>query len=60
MLSEIDGNRYAVVSVNSFDDTDGLSFSSTATDFDGEDTGSRLERRKRNWIPKVSFTTSAN
>ena len=28
-------------------------FSSTVTDFDGEDSGSRLERRKNNWIPDV-------
>ncbi len=53
VLSEIEGNSYAVVNVNSFDDVSGLSFSSSATDFDGEDTGSRLERRKRNWIPGV-------
>ena len=53
VLSEIEGILYAVVNVNSFDDVGGLSFSSSATDFDGEDTGSRLERRKRNWIPNV-------
>lgn len=58
VLSEIDDDRYAVVNINTFDDADDLSFSSSATDFDGEDTGSRLERRKRNWIPRVSFNTS--
>ena len=53
VLSEIDGNRYAVVNVNTFDDVGGLSYSRSRSDFDGEDTGSRLERRKRNWIPNV-------
>lgn len=57
VLSEIDDNQYAVVNVNAFDDADSLSLSSSKTDFDGEDTGSRLERRKRNWIPKVVLTT---
>jgi len=55
VLSDIDDNLYAVVSTNAFADTPGFSLSSSATDFDGEDTGSRLERRKRNWIPKVSI-----
>ena len=57
VLSEIDDNRYAVVNVNTFDDAGDLSLSVSASDFDGEDTGSRLERRKRNWIPKVLLTT---
>ena len=55
VLSDIDDNLYAVVNVNTFEDAGGFSFSSTATDFDGEDTGDRLERRQRNWIPRVQI-----
>ncbi len=59
VLSEIDDCQYAVVNVNSFEDIGGLSFSSSASNFDGEGTETRLERRKRNWIPNVLLTTSA-
>lgn len=52
---EIDSVLYAVVNVNTFVDIGDFSLSSSPTDFDGEDTGSRLERRKRNWIPCVRF-----
>lgn len=55
VLSRIDGADYAVVNVNTFDDTAGLAFDTSQTDFDGEDTASRLDRRRRNWIPSVSF-----
>ena len=55
VVSEIDGNLYAVVNVNAFGETAGIEFASTPTDFDGEDTGDRLERRKRNWIPDVTI-----
>jgi len=60
VLSEIDGNEFAVVNVNTFGDTGSFSFSSKSTNFDGEDTGSRLERRKRNWIPTVAFDRAAS
>lgn len=59
VLSDIDGKRYAVVNVNTFDDSGGLSYSSSRSNFDGEDTGSRLERRKRNWIPRVTLTRTS-
>ena len=48
VVSEIDVNQYAVVNVNSFDNVDTTSLPCSPTDFDGEDTGDRLERRKRN------------
>ena len=59
VISEIDDRQYAVVNVNSFDRIGTLLFSSSSTDFDGEDTGSRLERRKRNWIANVKIFASA-
>lgn len=58
VLSEINENLYAVVNVNTFESAGSLSFSSSVTNFDGEDTGSRLERRVQNWIPTVLFNVS--
>jgi hypothetical protein len=58
VTSEIDGNLYAVVNVNVFENIDPSRFSRGATDFDGETTESRLERRQRNWIPIVSVVYS--
>ncbi len=58
VLSEIDGAIYAGVNVNTFEDIGPHSLSTSSTDFDGEDTGSRLERRKRNWIPDVRIAAS--
>ncbi len=55
VLSEIGDNLYAVVNVNAFEGTYSLEFSSSSTSFDGEDVGSRMERRKENWIPDVTF-----
>lgn len=52
---ELDGTRYAVVSVNAFEDVDASLLRHGAADFDGETQASRLERRKRNWIADVQF-----
>jgi hypothetical protein len=51
--SEIDDRVYAVVNVNTFENVDPASLRRTAADFEGEDTESRLARRKRNWIADV-------
>jgi len=56
VLSDIDHRQYAVVNVNTFEDSGSFSFSSSPTSFDGENTTSRLARRKRNWISTVSFS----
>lgn len=58
VFSEIDGNLYAVVNVSTFEDVDISKLDSSATNFDGEDTASRLERRKRNWIPNVRISVA--
>ncbi len=57
VTSTIEDNLYAVVNVNSFEGIDPSCFSRAVTDFDGETTESRLDRRKRNWIPSVSVTS---
>ncbi len=56
VVCEIGEHQYAVVNVNTFEDTPGLTLSTSSTNFEGEDTGSRLERRQRNWIPDVQFS----
>ncbi len=57
VTSEIAGNLYAVVNVNSFEGIDPARFSRAVTDFDGETTESRLDRRRRNWIPSVTIAS---
>lgn len=59
VLSEIDDHQYAVVNVNTFENVSDSVFSVSSTDFDGEDTNSRLARRKLNWIPNVRVSVSA-
>lgn len=59
VLSEIDDKQYAVVNVNTFQESGNFSFSSAPTNFDGEDTEGRLKRRKRNWISNVLLDGSA-
>lgn len=55
VTSEIDGTLYAVVNVNSFENVDPGELDRSASDFEGEATGDRLARRKRNWIGAVRF-----
>jgi len=56
VTSEIDGNTYAVVSVNAFRGVDRSRLRLASATFDAEDEESRLARRKRNWIPSVNFS----
>jgi hypothetical protein len=53
VTSAIDDRLYAVVNANTFEGIDPATLVRTATSFDGEGTGERLERRKRNWIRTV-------
>ena len=49
----IDGTRYAVVNVNTFDNVDRSQLVEAATNFEGETTENRLARRRRNWTPEA-------
>jgi hypothetical protein len=51
--SEIEGALYAVVNVNTFDNVDPARLDRSPSHFEGEDVGSRLARRQRNWIGGV-------
>lgn len=51
----IDGHRYAVVSVNAFENVDPALLRRTPASFDTEDESARLARRKRHWIAQVEF-----
>jgi hypothetical protein len=55
VTSRIDGNVYAVVNVNTFEEFDEALLKRASVSFDAEDESSRLARRKRNWIARVSF-----
>ncbi|TCV94554.1 hypothetical protein EC912_10337 [Luteibacter rhizovicinus] len=55
VTSLIDGQLFAVVSVNAFDDVDPTLLRRTSGSFDGEAKESRLARRKRNWIGRVEY-----
>ena len=52
----IEGIRYAVFNVNTFDDIDRSQLVTTATNFEGEATENRLARRRRNWTPEAVRT----
>ena len=59
VTSEIDGNTYAVVSVNAFDNVDPSMLQRESATFDSESEAERLARRVRNWIPDVRFVEGA-
>jgi hypothetical protein len=51
----LDGNLYAVVSVNAFEGVAPSLLRRAPASFEGEDADARLARRKRNWIADVTF-----
>jgi hypothetical protein len=53
---EIAGALHAVVNVNVLEGIDPSRLRRSTADFEGEDTGSRLARRKRAWIADVRIT----
>jgi hypothetical protein len=55
VTSAIDDVTYAVVNVNSFEEIDRDDLKESPSDVNGENTDSRLARRKRTWIPDVRF-----
>ena len=59
VTSRIEDATYAVVNVNSFDGADRTRIRAEPASFDGEEVGSRLERRRRNWIADVVLSEGA-
>ena len=55
VTSRIDGGLYAVVSVNAFEGVEPSLLRRAAASFEGEEEDTRLQRRKRNWIPNVNY-----
>ncbi|HEY7248265.1 MAG TPA: hypothetical protein VH678_30755 [Xanthobacteraceae bacterium] len=49
----IEGRRYAVFNVNTFQDIERSQLVETPTNFEDETTESRLARRRRNWMPEA-------
>lgn len=58
VASEIEGNLYAVVNVNTFENIGRFSLEPMPMDFEAENVDSRLERRTRTWIANVKFKNS--
>lgn len=55
VTSRIEGRVHAVVSVAALEGVDASLLRRAPASFDGEGEGARLARRKRSWIPTVSF-----
>jgi hypothetical protein len=55
VTSEIASHLYAVVNVNVFVNIEPSWLRRGTADFGSEDVDSRLDRRRRNWIPDVRF-----
>ena len=55
VTSEIEGRRYAVVSVHAFEGVDPSLLRLASATFEGENEQARLARRKRNWIANVEY-----
>jgi hypothetical protein len=53
VTSEIASHLYAVVNVNTFENSDALHLRRQPVSFDGEEQQSRLARRQSNWIADV-------
>ena len=49
----LDGARYAVFNVNTFENVDRSEIAVAAADFEGETEEDRLARRRRNWTPEA-------
>jgi len=56
VTSAIDNLLYAVVNVNAFENLDRSRLRQSVAHLESETVGSRLERRKRNWIADVLIT----
>ena len=55
VTSMIDGRMYAVVSVLAFEGVDPSLIQRAPANFDGEEEGARLGRRKKSWIANVEY-----
>ena len=55
-ICPIDGNEYAVINANNFENIATEDLVQSVTNFDLESLDVRLARRKKNWTPDVSFS----
>jgi len=54
-ICPLDGNDYAVINANNFENLTSQEMIHSVTNFDEEDIDGRLRRRKKNWTPSVTF-----
>ena len=59
VTSDIEGRKYAVVSVNAFDNVPPALLKPGSVSFDGESESDRLSRRQRGWIRDVEIVAGA-
>lgn len=60
VVSEIESHAYSVVNVNTFENVDPATIVTAPSDFEGEATESRLNRRQTNWIPNVRVSMASS
>ena len=60
VTSRIDGRLYAVVSVNALEGVDPSLLRRATASFDDESEGTRLARRKLNWIANVEYVAGSS
>ena len=60
VTSRIDGQLFAVVSVNALEGVDPSLLRRGSANFDGEGEESRMARRKKNWIPNVQYAQASS
>ena len=60
VTSRINGQTYAVVNVNTFENVEPSKLRRATVSFESEQVKARLERRVRNWIPNVSISYLVN
>ncbi|HLW74769.1 MAG TPA: aldehyde-activating protein [Gammaproteobacteria bacterium] len=54
-MMDMDGHPYAVINANVLERRDEMTSTPQPMDYDGEDAGSRLARRKGRWTPVVAL-----
>ena len=59
VLCETDGQLFGILNGNTLDDAARLPEPEGLHDFDGEGSGDRLARRRKNWIGKVIITPAS-
>ncbi|MFC7048216.1 GFA family protein [Emcibacter nanhaiensis] len=58
VLCETEGQFFGIINTNSLDEADRVPAPEAPHDFDDEDSGDRLARRRKNWIGRVIINSA--